>query len=202
MASVIERLQNRSVASSEKPRVIDLENGDADQVLDALAPDLRRQTYRSLFEEPRTASELAETLDTSVQNVQYHLSTLQEAELIEPIDTIYSEKGNEMTVYGPTSDPLVLVGDEERLPATRRSMTQLMTGLSLLAVASLLVQWSATALVDVDASMGDNVGVASPEMVGTGVTDTLTWLVFVVFEPGFVFFVGCLFVASLLLWIE
>jgi len=197
MASIIEQLQDRVGSTSQEARVLPLDEDDADAVIDALAPDLRRGVYRLLFEQPRTMSELAEELDTSVQNVQYHISALEEANLIEPVDTIYSAKGNEATVYGPTSDPLVFVGDEECHPGLEGDgRSQLVSGLALLGVASLLVQVATTRLLGPSTGSAGSVAPASPDASVPWVTDTLTWLVFGVLEPGLVFFVGGLLLAT------
>jgi len=44
-----------------------------------------------LYEEPQTASDIAKSLDMSVQNAKYHLDKLEEAGLIEIIDIWYSD---------------------------------------------------------------------------------------------------------------
>lgn len=198
MGSIIERLQERTTSTNEEARVLELAEEDADEVLDALSPELRRNAFRELFDQPRTMSELAEELDTSVQNVQYHVTALEEADLIAPVDTIYSSKGNEITVYGPASDPLVFVGDENRTAGVEQSMTQLVGGLALLGVASLLVQIGVTGLLDPGERSVDSVAPASPD-TAHWVTDTVTWLVFGALEPGVLFFVGGLIVATILL---
>ena len=171
-------------------------DGDADEVLDALAPETRRRTFRALFDEPATTSELADRLDTSLQNVHHHLSTLREAELVEPIDTVYSEKGNEMTVYAPASDPLVFVGDGDRLGPVERSLSGVVGGLGLLAAASLLVQWAAERLARARLP-ADDIGPASSVPADPASSESLAWLVFSVLEPGLLFFLGCLVVAGL-----
>jgi DNA-binding transcriptional ArsR family regulator len=199
MASPIEKLQERTGLPSERARVLRMTDSDADEALDALSSDTGRTTYRVLFDEPGTASELAERLDTSVQNVHYHLSNLQEAGLVEPIDTVYSQKGNEMTVYGPATDPLVFVGDDDRVPVVRQSLSGLVGGLALLAVASLLVQWGGERLYRAGGGPGaPPAGSAGPLSVNGGgaPTGTLTWLVFDLLEPGLVFFAGCLVAAA------
>jgi hypothetical protein len=137
-------------------------------------------------------------VDTSVQNLHYHLTQLGEADLVEQVDTVYSSRGNEMTVYGPTSDPLVFVGDEQNASAVRGALGDVVGGLALLGVASLLVQWGATRLAG---DTGGPLGVVEPaSRTPTGGADgTLAALVFEVLEPGLVFFVACLVVAALAL---
>mgnify|MGYP000400992427 FL=1 len=87
---------------------------DAGAVIDALASRTARSILATLYEEPRPASEIASAVDTSTQNVNYHLRKLREADLVEVVDTWYSSKGAEMDVYAPSADPLcVFVGDPD-----------------------------------------------------------------------------------------
>jgi len=195
MSGLIERLQERTGSPDERLRVIDIGEGETDEVLDALGSDTSRALFRTLFDRPATPSEIAARCDTSVQNVHYHLSNLEEAGLVEPIDTVYSQKGNEMTVYGPANDPIVLVGDRDLRPRVRQSLTDVVAGLGLLGAASLFVQWGAERL----ATRGSS-GVLSPASPGaepTTPSGTLATLVFEVLEPGVLFFCGCLVVLAL-----
>jgi DNA-binding transcriptional ArsR family regulator len=196
MSSMIERLQSGTASPDERLRVIDVNDAETDEVLDALSSATSREMYRTLFEEPATPSEIAARVDTSVQNVNYHVSNLEAAGLVEPIDTRYSEKGNEMTVYGPATDPLVFVGNEHVRAQVERSLSDAAAGLGVLGVASLFVQWGAERLVDSPSGAGA-VGPASPG--AETASRTLTWLVFEVLEPGLVFFVGCLLVLAAVL---
>ncbi|MFC7080738.1 ArsR/SmtB family transcription factor [Halorussus caseinilyticus] len=195
MASLVDRLRDRTGSADEQPRVLEMTDADADEVLDALATETRRRTFRALFDRPATTSELADRLDTSVQNVHHHLSELEETGLVEPIDTVYSEKGNEMTVYGPASDPIIFVGDGDRVPRVRRSLSNVVGGLGLLAAASLLVQWAGERLVRARLP-ADDIGPASYSPADPTAPETLAWLLFEVLEPGLVFFLGCLVVAG------
>ncbi|WP_423999597.1 ArsR/SmtB family transcription factor [Haloarcula salina] len=196
MSGLIESLQDRSATADEDPRVLDVAETETDAVLDALASDTGRSLFRTLFDQPGTASEIAERCDTSVQNAHYHLSNLESADLVEPIDTIYSEKGNEMTVYGPANDPIVLVGDRDLGPRVRQSLTDALAGLGLLGVASLFVQWGAERLAA--SARGTSVlAPASPNAGPVRPTGTLAHLVFEVVEPGVLFFCGCLAILGL-----
>jgi DNA-binding transcriptional ArsR family regulator len=193
MSSMIERLQTGTATPDEQLRVLDVAGEETDEVLDALSSDTSRAMYRTLFEEPATPSEIADRVDTSVQNVNYHVSNLEAASLIEPIDTRYSQKGNEMTVYGPATDPLVLVGNRDIRSRVQRSLSDVTAGLSVLGLASLFVQWGAERLVDEP----NGAGAVGPASTGGTTEHTLTWLVFEVLEPGLLFFVGCLLVLAL-----
>jgi DNA-binding transcriptional ArsR family regulator len=197
MASPIERLQGgRSVTTDQQARVLDVNDERADAVLDALSSDTRREIFRELVEEPATTSELAERLDTSVQNAQYHLAELAETELIEPVDTVYSEKGNEMTVYASASDPLVFVGDETRTSAVRKSLRNLAAGVGTIALGSLFVQLGAERLLRQLLLPADDLGAASRGSVDLTASGDLVWVLFELLEPGLVFFLGALVIAG------
>ncbi len=199
MASIIERLQDRAGTGSQETRVLSINEEAADDVFDALSPELRRDVYRTLFKQPQTMSELAEELDTSVQNIQYHISSLEEAGLVEAVDTVYSSKGNESSVYGPTSDPLVFVGDKSKHAEIEQSVTRIVPGLALLGIASLLVQLGAYSIADGDTTT-ESIAPATPDANTT--TETLGWLVFGILEPGLVFFVSVLVIASVVLFLR
>lgn len=90
------------------------ENATAD-VFEALSSETARQILTTIYNDPAPPSELADRLDMSVQNVSYHLNNLENANLVQVAGTRYSEKGAEMNVYSPASDPtVVFVGTEER----------------------------------------------------------------------------------------
>lgn len=200
MSGLIDRLQDRTATPNERPRVIEMDEEDADDVLDALSSGTARRAVRSLFEEPATPSELADRLDTSIQNVHYHLTNLQAVELVEPIETVYSEKGNEMSIYAPANDPLVFVGDRSRVPAVTRSVTQVVGGLAILVGASLLVQWGAERLLGGGDVIG---GAAAPAEWGPPGADAgadAAPYLFDLLQPGTLFFVGCLVVAAAVAW--
>ncbi|PSQ05387.1 ArsR family transcriptional regulator [Halobacteriales archaeon QS_6_71_20] len=122
-------------------RVCWLDDDDADDLIGALAPGTARSILSAVHEEPRTASELADHADTSVQNVRHHVSKLVDAELVEAADTEYSVKGREMTVYGPADERVVVAvgGDDERSSLVD-SLRSLLGAAAVLAGASLLVQ--------------------------------------------------------------
>jgi DNA-binding transcriptional ArsR family regulator len=122
-----------------EPRLVDMDDERADEVFEALASGTTRRVLSALHEEPRTASDLAEVTDTSVQNAQYHLGKLQGVELIEPVDTWYSERGTEMTVYAPADEALVLFAGEDRSRSLRSLFKRVVGSVGLVALASLLV---------------------------------------------------------------
>jgi DNA-binding transcriptional ArsR family regulator len=94
-----------------------------------------------LHEEPAPPSQLAERVDTSLQNAQYHLGNLKDAGAVEVIDTAYSEKGREMDVYAPADRPLVIfAGGEEQSRGLRQALTDLLTGVGAVALGAVVVQ--------------------------------------------------------------
>ena len=124
-------------------RLVDIDEAVADDVFEALSSGTTRRIFRLLHEAPQTASDLAEATETSLQNVQYHLEKLSGAELVEVVDTWYSERGTEMKVYAPTDDALVLFAGRDK-QGTLKSLLKRVAGvLALLVPASALVWWIA-----------------------------------------------------------
>jgi DNA-binding transcriptional ArsR family regulator len=129
------------VSPDSDPRLVGLDSEDADAIMAALSAETARVLLAELHDEPAPPGELADRVDTSLQNVQYHLEKLETAGAIEDVGTAYSEKGREMTVYGPADSPLVIyAGERERAAGLRAALTRLFTGIAALAVGSLAVQ--------------------------------------------------------------
>ncbi len=136
-------LPSRSEAEAPdgEPRVVGVDSEDADRLLSALSSGTARDLYAAIHDTPATPSELAEECDTSLQNAQYHLEKLEDAELIDECDTRYSAKGREMSVYAPSDAPVVLfAGDEEESKSVRSALANLLGAVGVLGVVSLLVQ--------------------------------------------------------------
>lgn len=95
-------------------RVVDISGEAASTVIPALASETARALLVCLNDAPETASGLAESSDTSLQNVLYHLGSLREAGLVRVVDTWYSSRGVEMKVYAPTFESLVIVAGSEQ----------------------------------------------------------------------------------------
>jgi DNA-binding transcriptional ArsR family regulator len=124
-----------------EPRVISVDSDDADDVLSALSAATARNLLAALHEEPAPPGELADRVDTSLQNAQYHLEKLETAGAVEVVDTAYSEKGREMDVYAPADQPLVIcAGDENDTSGLRSALRSLLGGVAVVGVASLFVQ--------------------------------------------------------------
>ena len=108
MGRLLPTTSDATVERTDDPKLLCIDDEKSEDVLAALASDTGRDVFRALNEDPKVARDLAAELDTSVQAVSYHLENLEEADLIEVLDTCYSEKGQEMDVYGPAREPLVL----------------------------------------------------------------------------------------------
>lgn len=125
----------------ESVRVVEINDEAASDVFQALSSETTREIFASIYDEPGTASELADQVDTSLPNIKYHLDKLQEVDLIEVADTWYSEQGNEMNVYAPTDQSVVVVAsNEESQSMIKEMLTRLFGALAVLLVGSLGVE--------------------------------------------------------------
>ncbi len=97
--------------SPKDQSTLELTDDRTGAVLQALSSETARGILACIEETPGTASDIVEQTDTSMQNIQYHLSKLEDADLIAPVDTWYSSKGREMTVYAATADQFVIEHD-------------------------------------------------------------------------------------------
>jgi DNA-binding transcriptional ArsR family regulator len=183
-------LPSKSEASPEQPgnlQTLWLDSDEAGDLLSCLSSETARAILMTLHEEPATASEVSDRVDTSLQNARHHLDNLQEAGVVRVADTKYSSKGREMDVYAPSEDPMVVfVGNEEESSAFE-SLKQLLPVVGLLGVASLLVEWF----------VGFTTGTAAPAELprftdGTG--DAVGPAVGL--PPGLIFFAGGLLVLA------
>jgi DNA-binding transcriptional ArsR family regulator len=139
MSGIFPLRQTVDTDDRREPRLVDLDDDVADEVFQALSSGTTRRIFTELHESPQAASDLAEVTDTSVQNVQYHLEKLVEADLVEVVDTWYSERGTEMKVYAPTDESLVLFAGRDKGSSLRTLLKRLAGGIALLLPASALV---------------------------------------------------------------
>jgi len=124
-----------------EPRVVGVDDDDADELIAALGSETAREILTRLHDEPATKSELAGAVDTSLQNVQYHLSKLDGADLVDVVDTTYSEKGREMDVYAAADEPLVLfAGGSEASSGIKSALMRLLGGYGIIGLAAVAVQ--------------------------------------------------------------
>lgn len=193
MASPIGRLGTSTWSADTEPAVVNVGDEDADAVLDALASDTARAVFRALHDEPAPPSDLARRLDTSLQNAHYHVKNLEDAGIVEVVGSRYSEKGNEMSVYGPAADPIVLSGDtsEAERAALRDAVTDWATGVATLALVSVAVQLAFDRLVGTTGA-----GFFEPSALGAAGWPGGEALASVVASPGTLFFVGGLIVLT------
>lgn len=93
-------------SSPAADRVLGIDDGETELVLDALSPESARRVLAALDEGPATASELAGRTDLTPQNVSYHLEKLTGAELVRA-EGSRGSGGNAATVYAPAKTTLV-----------------------------------------------------------------------------------------------
>ncbi|WP_255191800.1 ArsR/SmtB family transcription factor [Natronobeatus ordinarius] len=136
-------LRSETPSQEGQPRVVDLADEDADAVFGALSSTTAREIYTTLHDEPGTPSDVAEAIDSSIQNVRYHLEKLEDAGLVEVVDTWYSSRGNEMSVYATANGPLIVTSDQSKAAQLKEAISRFIGGIVALAGGSLLVQHAA-----------------------------------------------------------
>jgi DNA-binding transcriptional ArsR family regulator len=135
-------LRGESSADPDEARVVGLAGEAADETFEVLSSSTTREVLAALYEEPRTPSEVRDSVGTSLQNVHYHLDKLEEADLIEPAGVGYSEKGTEMTVFAPTSEAVVLFAGRREDRSRFRSLLSRVFGVVLaLGAAAAALRW-------------------------------------------------------------
>lgn len=155
-------------------------------------------------------SVIANRVDTSIQNAQYHLNKLRNAGLIEVIDTCYSEKGREMNVFAPADRPLVVIaGPEEETTGLRSAISRVLGAIGVLGLASLVVEElvgeglirSIIPGTGVD-DVGDDVAQPDSPQIAAESEPSVTYEaasaadVALGFPPGLLFFAGGLFILA------
>lgn len=193
MVDLLPRRPKVTNRDNREPVVLELASEHADRVFKSLASETARRVLQTLYEEPRVASDIADEINTSLQNVDYHLQNLQEAELVEIVDTWYSEKGNEMKVYAPTAKALMVLSDSTEVNRLRSVASTLMASVLLIGIVTVSFRF---VLVDYLLGSDDYVG-DSPEghIVSTdpaeGTTHPFAELPLLL-DPGAVFLAGAL----------
>ena len=208
-----------------EPRVVGVDDEDAEDLIAALGSETAREILTKLHDEPATKSELAAAVDTSLQNVQYHLAKLDGADLVDVVDTAYSEKGREMDVYAAADEPLVLfAGGSEESYGIKNALLRLLGGYGIIGLAAVAAQrvLSVAPPTYQSATADDDAGVATddaateeadsptaetaPETEDGAtdfdgavetVTDPLAEHAVSLLEPGVVFFLGAAVVFTL-----
>jgi DNA-binding transcriptional ArsR family regulator len=208
-----------------EPRVVGVDDDDANELIAALGSETARDILTRLHDEPATKSELADAVDTSLQNVQYHLSKLDGADLVDVVDTVYSEKGREMDVYAAADEPLVLfAGGSKKSHGIKSALMRLLGGYGIIGVAAVAAQRvlsvagpTARVSTSTDGSDGGDTATEDaadgpsietvPEADGGGgseidgtveyVVDPLADYAVSLLEPGVVFFLGAALVLTI-----
>lgn len=113
LASIFPFTNDRVSTNPTNREIVGIADNRADVLFEALGSETARDILAQLIQEPQTASGLTETTDTSLQNIHYHLTKLDDAEAIEEVAVEYSSRGREMSVYAATCQPRLLVYDLE-----------------------------------------------------------------------------------------
>lgn len=125
-----------SDSSEPSSDILTIDDEKADEVLSSVSSETARHILTSIHDSPKVPIDLAEELDTTTQNVRYHLDNLEEAGLVEVSDICYSEKGREMYVYEPSDAPSMLVfGKEKDGPRMRKVLTKVASSVGPAAIA-------------------------------------------------------------------
>ena len=111
------------------------------KVLQTLSNETALKIFTELQHDSKPPATLADEFDLSLQTVHYHLGNLESLGLIRPVDTWYSEKGVEMTVYAASCDPLVLsIGSNGRLERLKTSLASMASAFGLVLFVGLIVE--------------------------------------------------------------
>ena len=197
MRSISQLLSRRQSAKSiqqednAEPAVLAIDNESADKIFTALSSGTTRSVLTSLHREPKTASDISDDVETSLQNVNYHLTKLKENGLIEIADTWYSDQGKEMKVYKPADEALVLFAGE--------NLTQSTVLDSIRSVIGVVATFSVVSVL-IDQLFRRFTSSSTPIPAGAGEPsgEVTTYIL----PPGAVFFLGTLFAAIVLIGIR
>lgn len=108
-----------------KPQtVFDGSDDRANAVFNALGSETARSIYGAFDGAPGPATQIADRVGTSLQNAQYHFQRLEHADLIAPVDTWYSAKEREVTVYAVTAEQVGVRVDGGSDARSTRSMAE------------------------------------------------------------------------------
>jgi DNA-binding transcriptional ArsR family regulator len=91
--TVVDQVQGEDV------EVLNLDDEEGKQALQALSNETCLSILNALHGDERTASQIADELDMSIQRVHYNITKLSDAGLVKKQGFKYSEKGREMDLY-------------------------------------------------------------------------------------------------------
>ena len=180
-------------AEPEDPDVIAIDDEEAGNAISALSSETAREILSRLYDDPGTASEIAGDVDTSLQNANYHLTNLTEADLIEIRDVRYSDQGKEMRVYAPTNRALVLfAGEDLDRSSLFETVKRLLLPVGALAILSIAVNVLVrNALLPSGTPVPTGTGVSFDSTgIETAPVPSLGELTGIGVSPGAIFFVG------------
>ncbi|WP_439025790.1 ArsR/SmtB family transcription factor [Haloarchaeobius sp. DT45] len=149
-------------------KLVGLTDETADEVFATLSSATARTILEALYEEPHTPADLREVTGTTLQNVHYHLANMENAGLIEVVDTWYSEKGSAMKVYAPCARAvLVMASAHEDRSLLRDLLARVLAvvvllGAGTLALARLLDELARPEPIVEAASIAADSGTPSP----------------------------------------
>jgi len=198
MSKQIEQLLSKTTGSESQIdsqlRIAEMNDDDAVQIFKSLSGESACCIYREIQESPKTASELQQVVDTSIQNIHYHLDKLEEAGLIEPVNVRYSKKGTEMSVFGPTHSPLIIsFASESTNSDVRVALARLFSAVTILGLVSIGVELFVARVISPETSRdvsGNNVSATPPQFTDPSQLEMLLR------SPGLLVFVGGLLIIS------
>ncbi len=188
--------------------VWDLSSDEAAAAIETLNAETAREILATLYEGPSTASEIATATDNSLQNVNYHLGNLREANLIEIADTRYSSKGTEMKIYRPRRNAVLLLSRPSTAERIKDLVSRLVLGIAVVGIGAIAFRTIALAIglnpversgddVATTEAAGGTDGALQPSMDAVSTTEQLPLLL----DPGVVFFLaGLLVLLTILLF--
>lgn len=124
----------------DEPVISGLEDEDTDQLFDALGSEMSRAVLAACYEDGQTRSELADELETSIQNISYHVDKLESAGLLEPVETRYGANGSEVPVYEPSKQAVIIAaGEANFVDRLSEAIDKLFAPVALAGLLSLIV---------------------------------------------------------------
>ncbi len=104
MASVFPHHPPVDYAPREQTNVV-VNGTEPTDVLQILSSEAAQEILGAVRNEPRTASDIADAVDRSLQSVSYHLDRLCEADLIEPAETCTRRRDRDDSVRSRHGTP-------------------------------------------------------------------------------------------------
>lgn len=127
-----------NVEAPDDTVVWDLTSDEAGAAIEALSSDTARDILACLYDEPRTASAIAESLDHSLQNVNYHVQKLITADVIEVAEITYSQTGREMKIYAPTANAVLLLSKDATASRIRTLLSRVFAAFLLVGIGAMV----------------------------------------------------------------